>query len=322
MGNFNSLFGATPTEENVAPAVEPVVAPTVTEPVVEQTPVVPIKSRGDGTVDIINFENISHVFNKNTKNEFVLFDNFSLTIQDIPGDFQSIAIMGPSGSGKSMCLRALAGLTEIQSGNIKIYNTDYKQYGNIPMCFQQPGLYPWMKVIEQVMLPMIIKGVSKKQAYEKAINILSLVGLTDKKDVYPNSLSGGQAQRCNLARALASNAFNSKNYMLLLDECTSALDIKMKRDVQNVILDILYSTEVDPTIISVTHNIEEALYTCNKVIVMQSNPCKVYKVFDIHYNSEGDGPNLKKRGDWIFKTEEYIKYSQELNDALNSVCNK
>ncbi len=220
--------------------------------------------------------------------------------------------MGASGCGKSRLVRLLCGLDDVQSGSVSVYGKPLSEFGNIPMVFQNHSNsnYPWMKVIDNVMLPMIIRGISKKDAYKKAVQLLKLVGLEDKQNDYPNMLSGGQNQRVAISKCLATNS-----QIIVLDEATGALDIKMKREIQNIILRILYGSLVDPTIINITHSIEEALYLSNKIIILKANPCGIVKVMNIHYNGEED----KHRGEWIFQTDEYKKYYAELSNTLANI---
>ena len=268
------------------------------------------KNRGDGSVDIINIEHLTQIFNEGTPNEYRLFEDFSLTIPDFVGEGQLISIMGGSGCGKSQLLRAIAGLSKIPKGNIKIYGKDISEYAHIPMVFQTYSNYEWMTVLENVMLPMIINGMNKKEATEKAQRLIELVGLSEHINKYAksSSLSGGQLQRVSIARSLACNS-----PIILLDEATGALDIKMKREVQNIILKIFYESEYDPTIINVTHSIEEAVYLSNRIIVLQPRPCRIYKVLDISYG------NLL-RDKQIFDTREFKEYSNELTRCLEEVC--
>lgn len=278
------------------------------KPVEVQTP---SKDRGDGSVDVIKIEHLTQIFNEGTPNEYRLFEDFNLTIPDFIGKGQLVSIMGGSGCGKSQLLRAIAGLSKIPQGNIKIYGKDISEYNHIPMVFQTYSNYEWMTVLENVMLPMTIRGIKKDEAMEKALRLVELVGLSEHVNKYAksSSLSGGQLQRVSIARSLACDS-----PIILFDEATGALDIKMKREVQNIILKIFYESELDPTIINVTHSIEEAVYLSNRVIVLQPKPCRIYKVMDIDYNE------TVPRDKWVFDTKEFTEYSNELTKALEEVC--
>lgn len=270
-----------------------------------------MKERGDGSVDVIQFKNLTQIFNKGTDKEYKLFENFNLNIPDIPNQGQMVSIMGSSGCGKSRLVRVLCGLDDVQEGEILVYGKPLKEYKNIPMCFQSYSNYAWRTCLENVMLPMIVRGVSKSDAEKRAIELLDIVGMKDKANNYPAKLSGGQNQRISIARSLACDS-----QIVVFDEATGALDIKMKREVQNIILKIFYDTALDPTIINITHSVEEALYLSNKIIILQPNPCTVYKYMDIHY----PGEYVKPRGEWIFDTPEYAHYLKELTNTMNEVC--
>ncbi len=165
-----------------------------------------------------------------------------------------LSIIGASGSGKSTLLYCINGLEPIQKGDIIVDGTDVhakktninKLRQNLGMVFQQWNSFPHMKVIENVALsPHIVKGKSKKEAREIAVQQLEHVGLGDKLDVYPSALSGGQQQRLAIARALAMEP----NYMLF-DEATSALDPELVGEVLDT---MRLLAEEGMTMICVTH---------------------------------------------------------------------
>ena len=255
-------------------------------------------------------KNLTHTFDVGTEHEYKIFDNFNLEIKDNPGQSEIISIMGGSGCGKSCLLRMAAGLMKPNSGEIYIHGESIKQYKSVPMVFQSYSSYEWMTVIQNVALPLIIKGVSKKKASQKAMEMLKLVGLEQHANKYAKSsvLSGGQLQRVSIARCLASGS-----KVFFLDEATGALDIKMKREVQDLILKICHNSGLETTIINVTHSIEEALYISDKIIVLKPNPCVIVKEMDIKYGTQ-------PRGRWIFDSDVYHRYSKELSDCLDEVC--
>ena len=104
----------------------------------------------------------------------------------------------------------------------------------------------------------------------------------------------------------------------MLDEATGALDIKMKREIQDLMLKIYYDSDFDPTIINVTHSVEEALYISNRVIVLKANPCTIYKTMDIEYDETTNG----RRAGWVQASQQFADYSKELTAALDEVCKK
>lgn len=272
------------------------------------------KTNSGGTSDIINVNSLRQVFNENTEKEYRLFDNFSLAVPDFHNEGQLISIMGGSGCGKSYLLRVIAGLNTVQSGEILIHGKPFHEYGHIPMVFQQYSSYEWMTVLDNVALPMVLKGVPKKEARKRAMEILCSFGLCEHAEKYakPGVLSGGQLQRVSVARCIATDS-----QILLLDEATGALDIRMKREVQDMLLNLFYDLNRDMTILNVTHSVEEALYTSNRIIILQAKPCRIFKTMDIKY--PGESVN-NKRGKWIFNTDEYVRYSRELTAALDEAC--
>ncbi|MBO7428525.1 MAG: ABC transporter ATP-binding protein [Paludibacteraceae bacterium] len=267
--------------------------------------------RGDGEVDVIRLRNITHIFNKGEKNEYRLFENFNLTIPDLPGRGQLVSIMGASGCGKSQMLKVIAGLNKFNEGTVEIYGEKLSENHNFPMVFQTYSNFEWYTVLQNVMLPMLVKGVDKATAEAKARDLLKRVGLEDHMDKYPAKLSGGQQQRVAIARCLAC-----ESQIILFDEATGALDIKMKREVQNIILKIFYEMKMDPTIINVSHSIEEVCYLSNKVFILQANPCRIFKEIDIHYTGE----ETKPRGEWVFNTEEYANYVKTITAYMDEIC--
>ena len=100
-------------------------------------------------------------------------------------------------------------------------------------------------------------------------------------------------------------------------EATGALDIRMKREVQDMLLNLFYAKGTDITILNVTHSVEEALYLSNRVIVLKAKPCTIYKTIDVHYPGESE---TNRRGKWIFNTQEYVNYSRELTATLDEAC--
>ena len=265
--------------------------------------------------NVIDLVNLNHTFNPGTKNEYTLFKDFNLSIPDFEDKGQMISIMGGSGCGKSCILRVIAGLMEVQKGDVMVYGKSLKEYGHIPMVFQQYSNYEWMSVLDNVALPMTLKGVKKAEAREKAMDIIRLVGLEEHATKYAKNtiLSGGQLQRISIARCLASGS-----QIILLDEATGALDIKMKKEIQDLMLKIYYESDLDPTIINVTHSVEEALYISNRIIVLKANPCTIYKTIDIDYDEAAHG----RRNGWVQSCQQYADYSKELTSYLDEVCKK
>lgn len=165
-----------------------------------------------------------------------------------------VAIIGPSGSGKSSLLRCINGLNTITSGEM-----DLK--GETGMVFQHFNLFPHMTCIENITYaPIKVKKVKKEEAYAKARELLKMVGLESKADVYPAHISGGQKQRIAIARALAMEPD-----LMLFDEPTSALDPEITGEVLNVMKQL---AEKHTTMIVVTHEMGFAKEVADRVIFM------------------------------------------------------
>lgn len=258
----------------------------------------------------LKIEHLTHTFDKGTEHEYNIFNDFSLSVEDKKGKSEIISIMGGSGCGKSCILRMAAGLLTPQQGEIYIHGQSINEYKSVPMVFQSYSSYEWMTVLDNVALPLIIKGVPKKEAREKAMEMVKLVGLEQHATKYAKAsvLSGGQLQRVSIARCLASGS-----KVFFLDEATGALDIKMKREIQDIILKICHENGIETTIINVTHSVEEALYISDKIIVLAPNPCTIVEEMNVDYGSEN-------RGRWVFDTEKYKEYSRHLNKLLDEVC--
>ena len=258
-------------------------------------------------VDVIELKNIRQVY-KSHKSENVLFDNLNFTIKDIKNEGQFISILGKSGCGKSTILRYIAGLQTPTSGEILLYGKTKTEKDRVPMIFQQYSSFPWMTVMENVALPLIIEKVNKTEAYDRAEELIKIVGLyghENKWARYP-LLSGGQLQRVAIARSLIANP-----KILLLDEPFSALDIKNRNELQNVLLTLFKNDKIDITFILVTHDIREAVYLSNRLYIMKTNPGDFAKEFYINLGANRDQS--------IKYSSEYIRYVQEVEQSFNSI---
>ena len=178
----------------------------------------------------------------------VVLDDLDLTIA--PGEL--VALLGRSGSGKSTLLRTLAGLDPVEHGTATIE-------GTVSVAFQEPRLLPWKRIADNVALALHEGTRSERKARARAV--LDEVGLGDKHDVWPVTLSGGQAQRASLARALV----NAPG-LLLLDEPFSALDALTRLEMHDLVLDLW--REHRPAVLLVTHDVDEALKLADRVLVV------------------------------------------------------
>lgn len=292
MAKFSDLFL---TEEKQAENIEPV------QPTIEAKP---NKEPGCEDVDVFNFVNINQNFGN-----FKLFENFSLDIKDFSNRGQFISFIGKSGCGKTSLLKYLAGLSKPQDGKILYYGKELTEKDRFPMIFQHYSSFEWMTVLENVALPMKMKGVDKKTREEHAMKLLELVGLKGHEHKWAKTppLSGGQLQRVALARCLATDS-----NIILLDEYSSGLDIFSKHSIQDTLLDVYYNSEQDPTFINVSHDISECVYLSNRIYVFTANPCQIHTVIDIDFDVE-------RRDSSIRNTKRYAEYVSLIEKIMNDV---
>jgi sulfonate transport system ATP-binding protein len=181
--------------------------------------------------------------------EHVVLEHLDLTIA--PGEM--VAVLGRSGSGKSTLLRTLAGLDPVQHGAVEVP-------GSVGVAFQEPRLLPWKRVSDNVELALHERPRAERR--DRARAVLEEVGLAEKQQVWPVTLSGGQAQRASLARALVSAPG-----LLLLDEPFSALDALTRLEMHDLVLSLW--REHQPAVLLVTHDVDEALKLADRVLVIE-----------------------------------------------------
>ena len=184
-----------------------------------------------------------------------------------------VAVIGGSGCGKSTLLRAIAGLDPASEGSIIL---DGERIGapheKIGIIFQEPRLLPWLKVAENVGFGLNHRP--KAERAERVATALRRVGLADKASVWPRELSGGQAQRVAIARALVP-----RPEVLLLDEPFSALDAFTRADLQDHLLDLW--ADAKPTLIVVTHDVDEAIVLADRITVMCPRPGRMFDAIEV-----------------------------------------
>lgn len=227
---------------------------------------------------VLELRNIHQIYFDSKKQEdFVVFDNFSLAVEDYPDIGQFIVIMGKSGCGKSTLLRYWTGLQKPTSGEVLVGGKPLAANESIPMVFQQYSSLEWFSVLQNVALPLTLKGVSTKEAHERAMEMIKIVGLEGHENKYATmpQLSGGQLQRVAIARCLVANP-----NMLFLDEPYGALDGFTRAKMQFFLLDIFQKRELahlNPTVILVTHDPREAVLLGNDIYIMDADPGRIIK---------------------------------------------
>ncbi|MEL7268401.1 MAG: ABC transporter ATP-binding protein [Bacteroidota bacterium] len=223
--------------------------------------------------NIIELRNISQSYDGGKTK---IIENLDLLVEDKPMQGQFTVILGMSGCGKSTLLRYVAGLQQPTSGKVLVNGSEVNKDNRVSMVFQQYSSLPWMTVLDNVGLVLRFKGVPKKERDEKSMEMIKLVGLEghqNKYAQYPN-LSGGQLQRVAIARSLMSNP-----EILLMDEPFGALDIKTRLQMQDLLIGIW--EKFSPTILFVTHDIQEAVYLGDDIFIMKHAPSRFVKHINI-----------------------------------------
>jgi len=215
---------------------------------------------------MLTIANLSHTYRTVAANKCLsALHDINLTIAD--GEF--VCILGPSGSGKSTLLDIIAGFLSPSEGQVRLDSRPVTRPDPARgVVFQEPHLFPWLTVQENVAFGLICQGVPKERSKRIAREMLELVGLAKFSHLRPHELSGGMKQRVAIARVLACDP-----KVLLLDEPFSALDAITRRKLQDELLQIWYRQR--KTIIFVTHHVEEAIYLAERIIVFHPHPGRI-----------------------------------------------
>ncbi len=219
----------------------------------------------------IEFENAEVVFELNNK-PFQALSPVNLTI----GDNEFVTVVGPSGCGKSTMMNLAAGLLDPTRGRVLVDGKEVKGPGpDRGVIFQQYALFPWLTVRQNVEFGLELQGMPKDERRAISDRMLEVTGLSGFPDVLPKNLSGGMKQRCAIARAYAVNPT-----ILLMDEPFGALDALTRVRMQVQLLDTW--AQEQRTVMFITHDVEEAVYLANRVIVMAAKPGRIYKIIDVN----------------------------------------
>ncbi|MBX5441805.1 MAG: ABC transporter ATP-binding protein [Solirubrobacteraceae bacterium] len=207
---------------------------------------------------------VTHVY-AGRGGDVLALDHVDLVIE--PGEF--VSVVGPSGCGKSTLLGLIAGFHRPTRGRVTLGDEEIRGPGpDRGVVFQQPNLYPWMSVRENVALGPRLRHVRRAQRRAIADRLLALVGLAEFADHATYELSGGMQQRCQIARALANDP-----EILLMDEPFGALDALTRERMQDELLTIW--RDAGQTVLFITHSVEEALYLGTRVLVMSPRPGRI-----------------------------------------------
>lgn len=228
----------------------------------------------------IKINNVSKIYknNNNKKSEFKSLDNVNLTIEK--GEF--ICLLGPSGCGKSTLLNLIAGFDKPSDGEIFINGNEVKEPSpNYVTIFQNYGLLPWRSVKKNVELGLEAKKISKEERSKIADEYIELVGLSKFSKHHPSQLSGGMQQRVAIARALAVDP-----EIIFMDEPFGALDAMTRMNMQDEISNIWDKRK--KTIIFVTHDIEEAVFLADRIVIMTPGPGKIKSIINVPMGRKRD----------------------------------
>jgi len=197
--------------------------------------------------------------------DLLVLDDISFDVAD--GEF--VAIVGPTGCGKTTFLNALSRLIPISSGHIRIdgCDADPKKH-NISFVFQEPTCLPWRTVRDNVAYGMEVKGLPRAVINERLEKILELVGLTQCAGLYPNQVSASMLQRIAVSRAFAVNPD-----LLLMAEPYGQLDVKLRFYLEDELVNLW--RKLKSTVLFITHNIEEAVYVAERILVLSNKPTKI-----------------------------------------------
>ena len=247
-------------------------------------------------------ENVSKTFvsKDNKEEEVYALKDINLTIET--GKF--VCFVGPSGCGKTTLLRLIEGFENPTEGTIKdngeIVTEPTAQRGFI---FQNYSLFPWLNVLDNVMFGLNISGKPEKENMDRAMKYLEAVGLKDFAKRYPHELSGGMKQRVAIIRSIIND---SKS--LLMDESFSALDVQTKHKLQKIIYEIC--RQKNKTILFVTHDIDEAVFLSDEIVVFTRRPGKIKKIYKNNLERPRNRDNQEFK-DFVSEITKSIDESEE-----------
>jgi len=253
----------------------------------------------------IELQGVSMVYNRDSSKPVYAIHDFNLKVEEK----EFLAIVGPSGCGKSTLLYIIGGFLSATSGNILMNNVPITAPGpDRGIVFQHFALFPWKTVKGNIMFSLEEKGIPKKERPKIAQHYIELVHLKGFEDSYPNQLSGGMKQRVALARTLA---FNPE--ILLMDEPFGALDAQTRASMQDELLQI-YARE-KKTVIFVTHEVREAVYLADRVVIMSARPGTVKEMIETKLLPSENGKKVvecsaffeKTNHVWLSVREEVMK---------------
>lgn len=253
---------------------------------------------------LISLKNVSMIYKASSKKTTAL-ENIDLDIDE--GEF--VCLLGPSGCGKSTLLKLMAGFIMPTEGKITVKGNVIRGANwHRGVVFQQPSLYPWLNVEDNVKFGLKMRKMPKKEGNEIALHFIGKVGLLEFRKHKPYELSGGMRQRISIARVLVNSPL-----VMLMDEPFGALDALTREQMQTLIRNIWWETK--KTILFITHDVDEALSLGSRVIVMSSGPGRIIKEFKINFSKQITSDN----GNDIRFKPEYKELREKILDLINNV---
>ncbi len=237
---------------------------------------------------LIDIRQVSRSFPKGSGKDVTVLENVDLTIRE--GEL--VGLLGRSGSGKSTLLRIIAGLVAPSSGVAECRGSEIQgPPSGVAMVFQSFALFPWLTVLQNVELGLEAQGVDRAERRSRALAAIDLIGLDGFENAFPKELSGGMRQRVGFARALVVHPD-----LLLMDEPFSALDVLTAETLRTDMIDLWVEGRLPiKSVLIVTHNIEEAVLMCDRILVFSSNPGRVARELKV------DLPHPRNRLDPVFR---------------------
>jgi NitT/TauT family transport system ATP-binding protein len=237
---------------------------------------------------------------EHTATDVVAVDRISLTV----AENEFVCIMGPSGCGKTTLLNVIAGIVEPTSGEVRVGGARVTGPGpDRAVVFQDDAVFPWMTVEDNIGYSLRMRGRPTSEIAAVVNHYVALVGLADFRRAWPRQLSGGMKKRVDLARGYAADPD-----VLLMDEPFGALDIMTKERLQEELRKLWLVAK--RTVVFITHDLEEALFLGDRVILMSPRPGRIDKQYRPGFPAERD-MSLKT-------TPEFVRYARELREALQS----
>ncbi|MFD9900516.1 AAA-associated domain-containing protein [Mesorhizobium sp. UC22_110] len=237
---------------------------------------------------LIDIRQVSRSFPKGSGKDVTVLENVDLTIRE--GEL--VGLLGRSGSGKSTLLRIIAGLVAPSSGVAECRGSEIQgPPSGVAMVFQSFALFPWLTVLQNVELGLEAQGIDRAERRSRALAAIDLIGLDGFENAFPKELSGGMRQRVGFARALVVHPD-----LLLMDEPFSALDVLTAETLRTDMIDLWVEGRLPiKSVLIVTHNIEEAVLMCDRILVFSSNPGRVARELKV------DLPHPRNRLDPVFR---------------------